>query len=1176
MTAARWRFFVDRGGTFTDCIAISPDGSDIRVGKLLSTDDAPQRAIRTLCGLRATDPIPPCELRLGTTLVTNALLERRGRPTALAITAGFADLPHIGDQSRSDIFTLEIAARRPLAKQALEVTARAAADGSVLARDDPAELAARLTELRTAEIDSLAVVVLHGHRAPQLEREIANIARAVGFTHVTCSHEVSLQTGLLARTDTATLDAYTTPLLRAYLDGLAADLPGSTIALMQSSGGLAEWERFRGKDAIVSGPAGGVVAGLGLARAHGLAGAIGFDMGGTSTDVVRVGTELEHVWETRIADVTVRTPVLAVHTIAAGGGSICRFDGLRLTVGPDSAGADPGPLCYGRPEANTLALTDAALALGRLVPERFPLELDHCRVDRALHALAAAMDLHGDDRALVAAEGCFRVAVHAMADAIRRVTIERGHDVRDQALVVFGGAGGQAACAVARALGIRVALVHPHAGVLSAWGIGMAHRTWHDHADLGDAPLSCDALARALAVAHAAVERGLAVLSGTPNAPTTRVLLELHYEGSDTTLALAPDDANAVAAEFQRRHASELGWTRDASEIRMASVRVALIWPSTLPRTRAPVGRPVATPLRTGSLFDGGCRIELPILAREDLGAGAELVGPAMIVDQTSQLVVEPGWTASVADDGTLVLRDISPMTAPTPSTLRDPVTLEIFGHRFMAIAEQMGVVLRRGAQSTNIRERLDFSCAVFDDNAGLVANAPHLPVHLGAMGESVAHVAARHPDARPGDVFATNDPEAGGSHLPDITVVTPVFVGERLTFWVASRGHHADVGGTAPGSMPPDSTSLMQEGVVLSAMPIVQGGRLREREILDVLTAGPYPARRPGENLADLRAQIAANAAGATALVELAGCHGVEVVRAYMGHVQDHAATAVRKTLARLPCGTTRWIDRNDDGLAIEVAIEVGGARTRIDFTGTAPAVAGNLNAPRAVTIAAVLYVLRALVGEPIPLNAGCMRAIELVIPPGSLLDPPAGAAVAGGNVETSQRIVDVLLAAFGRKAASCGTMNNLTFGDDSFGYYETIAGGEGACDGHIGASGVQTHMTNTRITDPEILESRFPVRLLGFSIRRGSGGAGRFAGGDGLVRSFEFRAPLRVSILSDRRSAPPFGLVGGEPGALGRNLLDERVLPGRCGFAAEIGTRLVIETPGGGGYGPPERGSS
>jgi 5-oxoprolinase (ATP-hydrolysing) len=1185
----RWRFWIDRGGTFTDCIGREPGTGALRVTKVLSSDDAPLRGIRALLGLGPDDPIPSCELRMGTTLGTNALLERKGQPCALAITRGFGDLLEVGDQTRPEIFTLHVDRPPPLHAAVLEVDARLSPAGEVLARPDPAALREGLRRLRAQGLESLAVVVMHAYRDGALERQVAAAAIAEGFSHVSCSHEVAAEIGLVARGDTTVVDAYLTPCLRAYLEELRRALPGSRVHVMGSSGGLHPAERFRGRDAVLSGPAGGVVACAALARTHGHAAVIGLDMGGTSTDVCRAGEMLPRVYETRVAGVRLRTPMLAIHTVAAGGGSHCRVQPGRLTVGPQSVGADPGPLCYGRPGARALALTDVNLVLGRLCDDRFPLPLHRAPVEPAILALREQLPAPWRERPPEAiAEGFFTVAVDGMVQALRQVTVARGHDARDHALVVFGGAGGQHACAVARRLGMRSVLVPPLPGALSAYGMGLAPLVWHGEADLGRVPLTAAVVERLHAAAAALVAEGHAVLERDGIAARWReaqVGVELRYAGTETVLGTrepAEDDPDPVAtlrAAFEAEHHRELGYARPEHPLEAVTLRVEVR--GTLPAPAlppVPTGDALPPPLRHTRLWIDGAFVDAPVQLREALPRGPTLRGPALVLDDTGTLVLEPGWTLDVAHDGSLRLHDTGGPARTALSSACDPVQLELFANRFMAIAEQMGTVLRRTALSTNIRERLDFSCAVFDREAGLVANAPHLPVHLGAMGESVAAIAAQHPDPAPGDVFATNDPAAGGSHLPDITVVTPVHIDGELAFYVASRGHHADVGGITPGSMPPESRRLDEEGVVFRGQRIVHAGALDVEGIMATLRAGPYPARRPAENLADLQAQIAANHAGARLLAALVHEHGAAVVAAYMQHVQDDAARAVAAAIARLPDGEAAFVDSNDDGVPIAVALRIAGDQATIDFTGTGPAVEGNLNAPRAVAVAAVLYVLRCLVGEPIPLNKGCLRPVRLVIPPGCLLDPAPHHAVAGGNVETAQRVVDVFLAAVGAKAASQGTMNNLSFGDDTFGYYETIGGGEGAGPAYAGTSGVHTHMTNTRITDPEVLEARFPVKLLRFGLRRGSGGPGRWRGGDGLVRSLQVLAPLRVSILSDRRRNPPFGLAGGGPGAAGRNLHGpgdphgDRVLPARATVDARVGEVVTIETPGGGGYGPPD----
>jgi len=1172
-----WHIWIDRGGTFTDCVGREPATGRLRAVKLLSGDRAPLLGIRRLMGLADDAPVPPCHVRMGTTIATNALLERRGAPCGLVITRGFADLLAIGDQTRPDLFALAIAPRELLHTRVLEVDARQDATGAVLLRPEVAALAGGLAELRASGLRSLAVALLHAHRDGVLEREVGELARAAGFEHVTLSHEVAGAQGLLARAETAVVDAYLTPLLRDYIALLRSELPGSELQVMQSSGDLTPADRFRGRDAVLSGPAGGVVAIAAVARELGLAQVIGFDMGGTSTDVTRFAGRFERRHEAEVAGVRVRTPMLAIHTVAAGGGSVCRVDGGRLTVGPDSAGADPGPLCYGRTNAGQLTITDVNLVLGRLGGARFPFTLHAAPANAALVELAEQLAATGIVRApMQVAEGLRRVADEHMAAAIREVSLRRGHDVRDHAMIVFGGAGGQHACAVARLLGVRTLVFHPLAGVLSAYGMGAARVGWHGEADAGQVPLDDAALA-SLEDRFVALEaRGRAALAEDAAGSRFTALrsVDLRYRGTHTAQTLALGDASGLAEElvgaFTAEHRQVFGYAREDHPIELVGVRVELreLGEGTKGHVQTDMSPGTCEPTRAQLWLGDGWQT-VPVWPREGLRPGQRLHGPAIVAEDTATIVLEPGFVAEL-EGGCLVARDLQgAAAAPGPADARDPVLREVLSQRITAIAQQMGVVLQRTALSTNIRERLDFSCAVFDARGDLVTNAPYIPVHLGAMPESIRGVLAVHPRPPAGAVYVTNDPAAGGSHLPDITVISPVHdESGALRFFVASRGHHADVGGVAPGSMPPHATTLAEEGVVFRALQVVRDGRFDRDAVLSVLQGGPWPARRPAENLADLEAQIAANQAGARLLHELCGHYGAELICAAMQAIQDDAADAVAAAIDRLPPGDHVFADAMDDGAAIVVKISRVGVRLHVDFTGTAAQDPGNLNAPRAVTVSALLYVLRLLAGRTMPLNSGCLRAVDLTVPPG-LLSPGPGAAVAAGNVETSQRVVDVLLGALGLAAASQGTMNNLTFGDASFGYYETLGGGAGACAGHAGRSGVHTHMTNTRITDPEVLEARFPVRLWCFALRRGSGGAGRWPGGDGLVRELEFLRPLHVAILSQRRLLAPFGLAGGGPGAVGRTWLDRQLLPGRVAVEVVAGQRLRIETPGGGGHG-------
>ena len=1176
--AQRWEFWIDRGGTFTDCIGREPGSGKLHVAKVLSTDDAEVTAIRRILALAPDVPIPACDVRMGTTLATNALLERKGVPCALLITRGFSDLLEIGTQARPNIFSLAIRKPAPLPERVIAISARCAADGAVIEPADAAVLEAELAGL--PPLQSAAVVVLHAPTHPDLERSIADRLRARGVDYVVCSHELASGAGLLVRAETAVIDAYLTPLLRRRLAELSGALAGSSLRLMQSSGGLTDADRLRGPNAILSGPAGGVVACARLVEQLGLGAGIGFDMGGTSTDVCRYESSFERVYEQEVAGLHLRAPTLSVHTVAAGGGSICRFDGRRFSVGPESAGAAPGPLCYGHPAATELTLTDVNLLLGRLQPDRFPLPLDRAAAERAIdRILAEVRALEPQLTAEEVAHGFVQIANTNMVEAIRQVSVSRGYDPRQHALIVFGGAGGQHACQIARLLGMQSVVFHPLSGVLSAYGMGLADSSWHAEIDatrseLSDAGLS--ALTRRLLELS---EIGKAALR-SEDAATLDVQLtfDLRYAGTLTTLDLDAQPAEALRQAFHDRHAREFGYARPdhAGELVTAHVEVIARRAVPGPPDAPPAPSPAPAPTRTAQVWFDASFVDTPVYEREALAIGVRLSGPLLVLEQTGTLVVDPGFELEAVAGGVLVVRDRRPADRPLELPAAgvrsgpDPVLLEIMANGFMSIAEQMGRVLQRTAISTNIRERLDFSCAVFDASAELIANAPHIPVHLGAMSESVAAVFARYPRPSPGDVFIVIDPAAGGSHLPDVTVVTPVHdASGSLRFFTASRGHHADIGGITPGSMPAFSSRLEEEGVVLSPLLIVARGRLDREGLLDRLRSASYPARDPNMNLADIEAQIASNLLGARLLDELLAKAGQATVLEYMDHVKRDAEARVVAEIRKLGTQDLSFEDALDDGSPVRVRCRTRGDRMVIDFSGTGPELPGNLNAPRAVTVAAVLYVLRLLVDHPIPLNAGCLRPIELVIPEGSLLSPRAGRAVAAGNVETSQRVVDVLLGALGKAAASQGTMNNLTFGDATFGYYETIGGGAGAGPGFHGASGVQTHMTNTRITDPEILEARYPVRLVRFELRRGSGGSGRWRGGDGLVREIEALRPLEAAILSERRSRAPYGLQGGSAAATGRNLLNGQLLPAKCRLRLEPGDRLRIETPGGGGYG-------
>ncbi len=1184
----RWDIWIDRGGTFTDALGRRPGTDEVLTAKVPSSDRAPLEAVRALLGLGPDAPIPPCDIRMGTTVATNALLERAGARCAVVLTEGFEDLLRIGTQARPDLFALDIEKTPPLYERVVVTNARATPRGEVLARPDRAALRAQLEEAKAAGIESVAVCVMGGFAAPQLEAEVATVVDELGFGTVVPAHRAAAGIGLLGRSETAVVDAYLTPLLTRYLDALSDELHGSRLFLMQSGGGLCAPERFRGPGAILSGPAGGVVAAQRLAVGAGYRRALGFDMGGTSTDVSRFddhGVARRH--EVVIDGVRIRAPMVDIHTVAAGGGSLCRYDGEQLTVGPASAGADPGPLCYGKPHAAHVAVTDLNVVTGRLPADRFPFPLDAPRARRALEAIGeqvgagGLVGTAGVPTAEEVAEGFLAVANAHMAEAIRTVSVARGYDATEHALVVFGGAGGQHACALARRLGIKTVLVHPWAGVLSAWGMGLAPTVVSSELDGGRVALDDDVLVGFAATADALVNEATRTLEDEGVSPEVDVVVErwlaLRYRGSDTALEVlwSPGmGAEGLRVAFEARHERQLGYRRPGAVVEVHAVRQTVSAPgagATAPTwtTGAP-----GKPLRSQRVFfDGRTLDDVPIYGREALVVDQRVSGPAIVLDDTGAVWLEPGFSAVVADDGTLVITAGELTRACSSSIEKDPVRLVLFSGAFSSIAEQMGEALRRTAQSVNIKERLDFSCALFDAEGQLVANAPHIPVHLGAMAETVKAVRRAHPSPKPGDAFVSNDPAAGGSHLPDITVVTPVFDDDGvLRFFTASRGHHSDVGGITPGSMPPFATALDEEGVVFRAVPMTRGGEIDEAALREVLGSGAHPARDPEQNLADLGAQLAANHTGARLLLELAATQGVSVVEAYMRHVQSHASAAVRRAIAGMPDGQRRFDDALDDGTPVVVTLTINGERMRIDFSGTGDAQPSNLNAPRAVTMAAVLYAVRVLAGEELPLCSGCLEPIDVVIPPGSLLDPEPERAVSGGNVETSQRVVDVLIGAMGLAAASQGTMNNLTLGNDRFGYYETIAGGAGATRTAPGASGVQVHMTNTRITDPEVLEERYPLRLVRFGLRHGSGGEGAHRGGDGVVRTLRALEPLEGAIVSQRRTRRPFGLEGGGDGQPGRNLVRGELVPSSARFTLEVGEEVSVQTPGGGGFGAPE----
>jgi 5-oxoprolinase (ATP-hydrolysing) len=1346
MGDGRWQFWIDRGGTFTDIVAQRPDGGLV-VHKLLSENpdryaDAPLQGIRDLMGLAPDAPIPAeaiAAIKMGTTVATNALLERKGDRTLFITTAGFKDALRIGYQNRPDIFARHIQLPEMLYERVVEVHARMDAQGEILQPLTEAECDRLRTELQRTYNDGIracAIALLHGYRYPQHEQAVAELARAVGFPQISISHQVSPLMKLVSRGDTTVVDAYLSPILRRYVDRIAAalaergsggareqgskgaeeqnlsaavtpsphlpkalwagyanppSLPDTRLMFMQSNGGLTDAVLFQGKDSILSGPAGGIVGAVQTSLRAGFRHLIGFDMGGTSTDVSHYRGEYERTFETEVAGVRLRAPMMAIHTVAAGGGSILSFDGSRYRVGPESAGAYPGPACYRH--GGPLAVTDANVMVGKLQPDFFPAvfgpggdePLDRETVQVQFTALADRIHQATGNRRRPeqVASGFLAIAVEKMANAIKKISVQRGYDVSDYALCCFGGAGGQHACLIAEALGMKEIFIHPYAGVLSAYGMGLADvRSLREQSV--EQPLAAETMPGLQGMLDTLAQAALGELAqqGIPVPPGNGEIwtggdgrnpvprdhrlqiqprVHLKYQGTDSTLIVPWGDAGAMRSHFEDLHRQRYGFAAPDKALIVDTLSVEAIG-----QTDAPVDLPVAAPRPAGTalapctqvpVYMGDCWHDTPLYHRDDLCPGDRIAGPALIIEATGTNVVEPHWQAQFTEQGSLVLRhqvtapqpmvpdrsvartasgqDVSDQTAAAP----DPVRLEIFNNLFRAIAEEMGVTLQNTSTSVNIKERLDFSCALFDAQGQLVANAPHIPVHLGSMGESVQSLIRDRGDTlQPGDVYALNNPYNGGTHLPDITVITPVFIqisteqdgtgrvasvvdsevsgtgqganppaesgvpatgqganpcaptdesdspSHPLTpspshsptphFYVASRGHHADIGGITPGSMPPHSVSIEEEGVLIDSFPLVKGGEFQAAALRELLTTAPYPVRNVAQNIADLQAQIAANEKGAQELQKLVDHYGLAQVDTYMGHVQDNAEACVQRVIETLQDGEFTY--ELDDGSQIQVAIRVDRPQRRatVDFSGTSVQRTSNFNAPAAVCKAAVLYVFRTLVDDDIPLNAGCLKPLDIVIPPGSLLNPKPPAAVVAGNVEVSQAIADALYGALGVMAGSQGTMNNLTFGSDRHQYYETICGGSGAGPDFDGTDAVHTHMTNSRLTDPEVLEWRFPVLVEAFAIRPDSGGAGRHRGGHGIRRALRFREAMTASILSSHRTVAPFGLAGGKPGATGRNRVQRadgtgEDLGSQASVQVQPGDVLIIETPGGGGYG-------
>jgi 5-oxoprolinase (ATP-hydrolysing) len=1228
----RWQFWIDRGGTFTDIVGRAPDGT-LHTDKLLSENpaqypDAAVEGMRRLLRLAPADLITAQRVacvKMGTTVATNALLERKGERTLLVITRGFRDALRIATQARPRLFDRRIVLPELLYERVIEATERVAAGGEIIAPLDASALSAALQSAFADGLRSCAIVFLHGYRYVEHELAAEALARLTGFTQISVSHRVSPLMKLVPRGDTTVVDAYLSPILRRYVDRVAALMPGVPLLFMQSSGGLTEAHHFQGKDAILSGPAGGIVGMARTAQAAGHSKLIGFDMGGTSTDVSHFAGEYERAFDSEVGGVRVRAPMMSIHSIAAGGGSIIRFDGARLRVGPESAAADPGPASYRR--AGPLTITDANILLGRIQPRFFPRvfgpaanePLDGDIVVRRFTEMAERITASGHPLGPEqVAAGALQIAVGSMANAVKRISVMRGYDASGYTLQCFGGAGGQHACQVADALGMTRVFIHPLAGVLSAYGMGLADqiamRETAVERELNELGLQ---EARTLAARLRVEASGELQAQGvSADALRTAARAHIRYQGTDTALDIelplhsAPQEAvAAIRSDFESSYRRRFAFLMPTQSLVIEAVSVECIAPgeepgvaapgvatpgvATPPAAAAPAAAPAGRPANHEAAAEATLRMycfaddgpaglrEARLFRVETLQPGANIDGPAILADRNATTVVEPGWRASVTPSACVELRRTRPRIARhAAGTLVDPVMLELFNNIFMNIAEQMGLRLQNTAYSVNIKERLDFSCALFDAEGSLIANAPHMPVHLGSMSESIRTVIARNPRMEDGDVYVLNDPYHGGTHLPDVTVVTPVYLHTGTdtapSFFVASRGHHADIGGTTPGSMPPFSTSIAEEGVLIDNFKLVERGTLRDDALRLLLGQGSFPSRNPAQNLADLRAQIAANEKGALELKATVAQYGRDTVLAYMRHVQDNAEESVRRVITALKDG--EFTLPLDNGARIHVTVRVDAAQRSacIDFSGTSPQLTNNFNAPRAITTAAVLYVFRTLVDDDIPLNAGCLKPLQIIVPEGCMLNPRSPAAVVAGNVETSTCVTNALFGALGVMAASQCTMNNFTFGNARYQYYETISGGSGAGPEFAGTSVVQTHMTNSRLTDPEVLEFRFPVRLESYEIRAGSGGDGRWRGGDGGIRRIRFLEPMTASMLSNGRRHGAFGLNGGKAGALGENWVeraDGRVerLDHLAEVAMQAGDVFVVCTPGGGGYGAP-----
>lgn len=1204
-----WQFWVDRGGTFTDIVARKPDGSLI-THKLLSENpeaykDAAVQGVRDLLGLEKSAPIPEEHIdavKMGTTVATNALLERKGDRTLLVITEGFRDALRIGYQARPTLFDRHIVLPEMLYERVEELIERVNAKGEVLTPLNEEDAAKKLQAAYDDGIHAVAVVCLHGYEFSAHESRVAALAKEIGFTQISTSHETSPLMKLVGRGDTTVVDAYLSPILRRYVEQVANELGDARLQFMQSNGGLTDAGLFQGKDAILSGPAGGIVGAVQTSERAGFEKIITFDMGGTSTDVAHYDGTYERAFETQVAGVRMRAPMMLIHTVAAGGGSICRFDGARYRVGPESAGANPGPAAYRR--GGPLCVTDCNVMLGKLQPDFFPpvfgpnqdQPLDAAVVAEKFASLATEIEAAtGDKRSPVeVADGFLKIAVENMANAIKKISVQRGYDVTEYTLVSFGGAGGQHACLIADTLGMTSVLLHPFAGVLSAYGMGLADiRALRERSV--ELPFTDASLASVVETADSLATEAKRELQ-SQDVPEARIQIQrrvhLRYKGSDNALEVAFGDKPQMVEDFEAAYRARFGFLMRDRDLVIEAVAVEAIGgqaesnaPTTNATEKVPAQQSTSEPLAIVETYMAGKMQETPVYDRDKIAVGTEISGPAIIRESTGTNVIEPGWQARLTEIGDLVLERVVPLERAKPiGTESDPVMLEVFNNLFMSIAEQMGFRLQNTSYSVNIKERLDFSCAIFDAEGALIANAPHMPVHLGSMGESIRAVLRGNTTEdgtlmlRPGDSCVLNNPYNGGTHLPDVTVVTPVFdeAGETVRFFVASRGHHEDIGGRTPGSAPPDASEIEEEGVLIDNFKLVDQGEFRQDAIREVLSSGRYPCRDPDKNIADLMAQQAANEKGIQELNKMIAHFGWDVVQAYMGHVQDNAEESVRRVIGALTDGEFSYDIDNGGVVKVKITVDQKARSAVLDFAGTSPAMKNNFNAPAAVTRAAVLYVFRTLVDDNIPMNEGCLKPIKIRLPEDCLLRAQYPSAVLAGNVETSQIVTDTIYGALGVMAAAQGTMNNFVFGNAKHQYYETVCGGSGAGPTFDGTSAVHTHMTNSRLTDPEVLEFRYPVLLEKFEIREGSGGKGAYRGGDGTTRRIRFLEDMELTIVANRREIAPYGMAGGAPGAVGKTWIervDGTIDPMKHADIKPVqaGDVGVLQTPGGGGYGPP-----